>query len=65
MSGYTKLKGYLVEHGIRQQEIAELLQINRSTLNTKLNRNGADFTLSEVKALCRKYQLDANIFFLI
>ena len=49
MKGYSKLKGYFVEHGIKQQEIADLLKIGRSTLNVKLNRNGTDFTMQEVR----------------
>lgn len=65
MTGYAKLKGYLVEHGIKQQEVADLLGLDRSTLNVKLNRNNADFTLLEVRVLCRTYGLDANEFFLI
>ena len=65
MKGYSKLKGYFVEHGIKQQEIADLLKIGRSTLNVKLNRNGTDFTMQVVRTLCRKYKLDANIFFLV
>ena len=64
MKGYFKLKGYFVEHGIKQQEIADLLKIGRSTLNVKLNRNGTDFTMQEVRTLW-KYKLDANIFFLV
>jgi transcriptional regulator with XRE-family HTH domain len=63
--GYAKLKGFLVEHGIQQQEIADALGIDRSTFNSKLNRNNADFTLSEVRYLCRTYHLDFNTFFMV
>lgn len=63
--GYSKLKGYLVEKNISQQEVAELLEINRSTLNSKLNRNKADFTIDEVRKISIKYNLDLNEFFLI
>lgn len=65
MNGYSKLKGYFVEHGIKQDDVAKLLQISRSTFNSKLNCNKADFTISEVRTICNKYNLDANIFFLI
>lgn len=65
MKDYAKLKGFFVEHGIRLQEVADLLHINRSTLSSKINRNRADFTLREARKLCKTYELDANEFFLI
>lgn len=61
--GYSKLKGYFVEKDISQQEVAELLGINRSTLNSKLNRNKADFTMEEARLIASKYNLDMNKFF--
>lgn len=63
--GYSKLKGYFVEKDISQQEVAELLGINRSTLNSKLNRNKADFTMEEARLIASKYNLDMNKFFLV
>lgn len=63
--GYRKLKAYLVENGIAQGEVADLLGISRSTFNSKLQRRGADFTLPEVRVMCEHYGLDANQFFLI
>lgn len=63
IQGYLKLKAWLVENNIKQTEVAELLQIGRSAFNSKLNRNNADFNLDEVRAICRKYNLDANKYF--
>ena len=63
--GYSKLKGYFVEKNISQQEVAKLLNINRSTLNSKLNRNRADFTMEEARLIALKYSLDMNKFFLV
>lgn len=63
--GYSKLKGYFVEKNISQQEVARLLNINRSTLNSKLNRNRADFTMEEARLIALKYSLDMNKFFLV
>ena len=63
--GYSKLKGYFVENNISQQDVAKLLEINRSTLNSKLNRNKADFTMEEARLISLKYGLDMNQFFLI
>ena len=38
-----KLKGYLAENGIKQQEIADLLGIDVKNVNQKLNGNLKDF----------------------
>ena len=63
---YNKLKAYFVENGIKLKEVAELLGISRVTLSYKLNRyRNADFSLKEVRMLCRRYNLSADEFFLI
>jgi transcriptional regulator with XRE-family HTH domain len=56
-----KFKGYLVEHGIKQTEVAELLGINIRTLSQKLNGK-AEFKLSEVRTLCKHYGISAELF---
>lgn len=61
--GYQKLKAWFVEMGIGQAEVAKLLGVDRSTFNSKLNRNNADFNLEEVRLLCKNYKLDANKYF--
>lgn len=33
MNGYNKLKGLLTERGIKNKDLAELLDINRTTVN--------------------------------
>lgn len=60
---YNKFKAYLIENEIKQEEVADFLGVTRTTFNTKLNRNGQDFSLDEVRRLCNKYKLDANDFF--
>lgn len=62
---YNKFKGFMVENDIKQEEVADLIGVTRSTFNTKLNRNGLDFSLKEVRKICLKYNLDANNFFLM
>lgn len=61
---YLELKKFFLSKNIKQYEIADLLGIDRSTFNSKLNSNSADFTLSEVRILCKKFNLDANKYFL-
>lgn len=63
MKPYNKLKAYFVEHGIKQIDVAKVLGITNSSFNKKINRNGEDFTINQVKTLCEHYNLDANIFF--
>jgi transcriptional regulator with XRE-family HTH domain len=58
-----KFKGWLVEHKIKQEEIAKLLNINLSTVNQKINGN-ADFTLQEIRTICITYQISADEFFI-
>lgn len=54
-------KGWLVTNGIKQQEIANLLGLSLTIVNAKLNGK-SEFTVSQVRILCRHYKLDANIF---
>ncbi|AGZ24988.1 helix-turn-helix domain-containing protein [Staphylococcus pasteuri] len=65
MKGYNKLKGFLVEEGKSNNDLAELLHLHRTTVNHKLNRkNGADFTMSEVRKICLYLNISADIYFL-
>ncbi len=54
-------KGWLVTNGIKQQEVAKLLGLSLTMVNTKLNGK-SDFTVNQVRTLCQYYKLDANIF---
>lgn len=61
---YNKLKAFFVEHGIKQQEVSNLLKIDRSTFSNKINRyKGADFSLDEVRIILTEYDLSSDIFF--
>lgn len=56
-----KFKAWLVEHEIKQSEVAELLGIDISNANLKINGN-QPFTLEQVKLICQKYDISADIF---
>ena len=58
-----KFKAYCVEHGIKQSEIAELLGINVSNVNLKLNGK-EPFTLAQVKLLCEHFKISADEYFI-
>nr|DAY27226.1 MAG TPA: helix-turn-helix domain protein [Caudoviricetes sp.] len=49
---YYNLKGIIVSKGLKQNDIADKLGMNKSTLSTKINRyKGRDFTFSEASKL--------------
>ena len=58
-----KFKAWLVEKGIKQSEIAELLNINLTNVNEKLNGK-QPFTLEQIKTICGKYDLSADEYFI-
>lgn len=58
-----KFKAYLVEHKIKQKEVAELLNISVQQLNRKLN-GFEPFTLSQVKIICEHYHISADEYFI-
>lgn len=62
MDKVLKFKGYCVEHGIKQAEIAEILGIDISNANRKIN-GAQDFTLAQVKTLCEHYGISADEYF--
>ena len=57
-----KFKGYCVENGIKQKEIAALLGLSVSNVNSKLNGR-LEWTLEQVKTLCQHYGISADIYF--
>jgi len=61
---YTKFKAFLIQNGIHQREVAELLGKSTSALNQNLNGTGGDFSLSEVRLICQKYGISADEYFL-
>ena len=57
-----KFKAWLVENNISQRELAELLGISVVSVNRKLN-NIEDFTVKQIRTICKKYGLSADEFF--
>lgn len=51
---YLNLKSIIVSKGMKQKEIAEQLDMDKSTFNMKVNRyRGRDFTFSEASKLSK------------
>lgn len=63
--GFMKFKAYLVEHGIKQSEIARMLGITRSALNQKIHRKGNNFTIQEVSVICKTLGISMDEYFFI
>ncbi|MGY0692935.1 helix-turn-helix domain-containing protein [Virgibacillus sp. FSP13] len=64
MAGYSKFKGWLVEKGIRQKEIADFLGMDRTRFNLILNgQQGKDFKVNEVNKICKHLNISADKYF--
>lgn len=61
MPKILSFKGWMSENGIKQKEIAELLDISLQSTNLKVNGK-QDFTLPQVAKICQKYNISADIF---
>lgn len=62
MEKLLKFKAWLVENQISQAEVAEVLGISRALANAKINGR-EEFTLSQVRTLCKHYGISADNFF--
>lgn len=60
---YYKFKGYLAENSIQQKEIAKILKISQATFSKRINGKGGDFTVQDLKKICVKLGIEAEIFF--
>lgn len=64
MQPYRKLKAEMILKDIKHQDIADFLNINKSTFSNKINRvNGNDFKPDEIKKMCERYGFGLDIFF--
>ena len=56
---YSKLLGKMRECGYTQEKLAEDMQINKGTLNAKLN-NKSDFTAPEMDCICKLLEISSS-----
>ncbi|SMG58357.1 helix-turn-helix domain-containing protein [Paenibacillus aquistagni] len=61
---YTKFKAFLNETGVKQNELAKLLNKSTSALNQNLNGTGGDFSVSELRIICATFEISADEYFL-
>lgn len=64
LKSYDKFKGWLVEHRIKQSEVAEVLGIAESNLNLKLNGK-QDISIEQVRTICQTYNISADEYFIL
>lgn len=63
MTGYKKFKAYMILNGIKQKELALLLDISIAKVNQSINGTGnCDFTGQEIRKICETYEVSADIF---
>lgn len=60
---FAKLKAYFVEHGIKMQEVADLLGIDITTLSLKIHGK-LEFTFPQVVTICKHYGINADEYFI-
>lgn len=58
-----KFKGWMAENGVKQSEIAELLNIDVGNVNEKVN-NKQPWTLAQVQQICSHYGISADFYFI-
>ena len=57
----NKFKGWCAAHNVKVKDIAELLDIHINNASEKINGK-QNFTLPQIKAICEKYSISADIF---
>ena len=57
MVNVNKLRGKLVEMGVRVEDVAKEIGIDKSTFYRKLNENGDTFLIRECDIMCRMLSL--------
>ena len=64
MTGYKKFKGFMAEHDLTQNDIAELLGVTRQYINMALNgKRGADLKGSHITLICNHYGISSDDYF--
>ena len=60
---YSKLRGYFAERGIKLKDVAKVIDVTNSTISLKLNKEGYDFTVPEMQAICNYYGISSDEYF--
>ncbi|MEK4269920.1 MULTISPECIES: helix-turn-helix domain-containing protein [Bacillus] len=60
MVNINKLKGKIVECGLTIGDLAQQLEMDRSTLYRKINNNGETFSIREANMICSTLNLTSE-----
>ena len=58
-----RFKGFMAENGIKQTDLAELLCLDVSNVNLKVNGK-QPWTVAQIKTICDRYQISADKYFI-
>lgn len=59
---YIAFKLAIAGKGLTLKDVALVIGVNEGTLSKKINGD-SDFYVSEIRAICKTFELDENIFF--
>lgn len=60
---YYKLIDFMRRNDIKHKEMADFLGKSPSAFSQNINGTGADFSLSEARAICQKWNLNIDEYF--
>ena len=54
------LRSFMVLHGDTNRDLAEFLGITEQSVTNKINENGTEFKLNEIRKIITRYNLTSN-----
>lgn len=60
MVNTAKLRGKIVENGLTLEKVARAINLDKSTISRKMNKNGDDFTIKQADDLVKLLHLTAE-----
>ena len=60
MVNSAKLRGKIVENGLTLEKVAKAINLNKSTISRKMNKNGDDFTIKQSDDIVKLLNLTAE-----
>ncbi|WP_113674532.1 helix-turn-helix domain-containing protein [Vallitalea guaymasensis] len=60
MVNISKLKGKIVERDLSVEKLAEIMEINKSTLYRKMANNGVDLSIDEINDIIKALNLSVD-----
>lgn len=61
---YTKFKAWMAENDVKQEQLGELLNKTKTTINQNLNGTGGDFSVKDIRTICLHYGISSDAYFI-